>query len=402
VNLLMTADPATGVWPYSLDLARALGLHGVHTTLVAVGEVSAAQRNAVDRTGSVSLHEIGGGGDHAARGDKLLAIAEQVRPHIIHLNTLDDGDLPWAQRVTHPTAERKAHARSGHAAGLPIVIVVAHDDPWTRHRAVHGDDPPASAGLDRGRVARSIEAADALVAPTAAMLKQISDVYGPHPNGCVLPHGRSEALLHPAIAKARQVFAAAHTWDGAKNLAALVDAAPRIRHPVRIAAPAHNEAGHELRFDNVKLLGHLSESAMSEEYANASIFVHPARYEPFGLSAVEAAFSGCALVMGDIPSLREVWGDAAVYVDPGRPEQIAIAVNALIDEPVRRRNLARSAMYRALRYLPEAMSRRYLGLYRELLADRGVKTPMAERIRPTEGLRSKHGDRPPVRAVADA
>ncbi len=31
----------------------------------------------------------------------------------------------------------------------------------------------------------------------------------------------------------------------------------------------------------------------------------PARYEPFGLSVLEAALSGCALVLGDIPSLRE-------------------------------------------------------------------------------------------------
>ena len=46
----------------------------------------------------------------------------------------------------------------------------------------------------------------------------------------------------------------------------------------------------------------------------AAIYALPARYEPFGLSILEAALSGCALVIGDIPSLREIWADAALFV----------------------------------------------------------------------------------------
>ena len=54
--------------------------------------------------------------------------------------------------------------------------------------------------------------------------------------------------------------------------------------------------------------------ALARKMAEASIYALPARYEPFGLSALEAALSGCALVLGDIPSLREIWGPAAIYV----------------------------------------------------------------------------------------
>jgi glycosyltransferase involved in cell wall biosynthesis len=46
----------------------------------------------------------------------------------------------------------------------------------------------------------------------------------------------------------------------------------------------------------------------------AAIFAAPATYEPFGLSVAEAAASGCALVLSDIPSMRELWGDAALFV----------------------------------------------------------------------------------------
>ena len=66
------------------------------------------------------------------------------------------------------------------------------------------------------------------------------------------------------------------------------------------------------------MLGRLSAGELADWYARAAIYALPARYEPFGLSALEAALSGCALVLGDIPSLREIWGDAALFVPPGR------------------------------------------------------------------------------------
>ncbi|MEB3829625.1 glycosyltransferase [Phormidium sp. CCY1219] len=60
----------------------------------------------------------------------------------------------------------------------------------------------------------------------------------------------------------------------------------------------------------------MSPEELSHWYARAAIYAFPARYEPFGLSVLEAALSGCALVLGDIPRLREMWGDAAVFANP--------------------------------------------------------------------------------------
>ena len=51
---------------------------------------------------------------------------------------------------------------------------------------------------------------------------------------------------------------------------------------------------------------------MAAHGCEAAIFARPARYEPFGLAILEAAQAGCALVLGDIPSLRELWADAAL------------------------------------------------------------------------------------------
>ena len=57
----------------------------------------------------------------------------------------------------------------------------------------------------------------------------------------------------------------------------------------------------------LEALGKLPAAEMKLWFAHAAIYCLPARYEPFGLSVLEAGLSGCALVLGDIPSLREIW-----------------------------------------------------------------------------------------------
>src|SRR5205809_3794197 len=139
-------------------------------------------------------------------------------------------------------------------------------------------------------------------------------------------------------------LSAGRLWDEAKNVATLARAAPAVRWPVYVAG----DGGGEL--PGVRLLGRLGRRALARWYARAAIYVLPARYEPFGLSALEAALSGCALVLGDIPSLREIWGDAAVYVPPDDHDGLAASINALIAAPRYRAEMATRAGERAARY----------------------------------------------------
>jgi len=70
---------------------------------------------------------------------------------------------------------------------------------------------------------------------------------------------------------------------------------------------------------------------------------------------------------GDIDSLREVWGDAALYVDPARPRELHAAIARLIADPVLRGALARRAAACARRYSAERMASDYARLYARLL-----------------------------------
>jgi glycosyltransferase involved in cell wall biosynthesis len=100
----------------------------------------------------------------------------------------------------------------------------------------------------------------------------------------------------------------------------------------------------------------------------ASIYALPARYEPFGLSALEAALAGCALVLGDVASLREVWGDAALFVPPDDAEAIGAALRSMVRDVDLRQELAVRAQRRAARYTVERMADAYLDVYAQVRA----------------------------------
>src|SRR5690606_11677368 len=124
--------------------------------------------------------------------------------------------------------------------------------------------------------------------------------------------------------------------------------------------------GGNKSINNLHCLGFLDRMQMQEWLAKASIYVAPALYEPFGLAILEAARSGCALVLSDIRSLREVWGDAAEYVDPEDGGQLRQTLLKLIHDPERRRQLAERALHKARSYSADDMSGDYLCCYHSL------------------------------------
>jgi glycosyltransferase involved in cell wall biosynthesis len=97
--------------------------------------------------------------------------------------------------------------------------------------------------------------------------------------------------------------------------------------------------------------------------ARAAIYAHPAVYEASGLLPLEAALQGCALVLSDIPTLRELWDGAAVFVPPRDGEAWATALRALRDEGPRRRRLGEAARARAGTLRPERQAEEMLRVY---------------------------------------
>lgn len=346
----MTADAVGGVWTYALELARALEPHGTEITLAVMGPgPSPDQRREAAQRPNVVLHHNGGAlewMDHPweevdRAGDWLLELASAVEAETIHLNGYVHAALPWDAPV----------------------LVVAHSCVWSWWSAVRGAEASRACAEYQRRVARGLAAADLVAAPTAAMLRALEVHYGAIRHGRVIPNARTAQDFAPAPTKLPQIFAAGRAWDAAKNLALLDAAAPLVRWPVLLAGECQHPGGTTAGFANVRCLGRLDAPAMRRHLAASAIYALPARYEPFGLSALEAGLCGCALVLGDIPSLREVWGDAAVYVDPDDAPALARTLNALSADERTRAEMGRRALERARTYTPARMAERYLDAY---------------------------------------
>lgn len=101
---------------------------------------------------------------------------------------------------------------------------------------------------------------------------------------------------------------------------------------------------------SVRLLGPLKDDELSEIYTGASIFVFPSLAEGFGIPAIEAMACGTCVITSNAGSLPEVCGDAAVYVNPRSPAELASAIRALLESPVRRSLLTKKGYQQARKY----------------------------------------------------
>lgn len=93
----------------------------------------------------------------------------------------------------------------------------------------------------------------------------------------------------------------------------------------------------------------------------------PVEHEPFGLCPLEAALHGSALVLGDIDTLREIWGAAAMYAPPHDDDALARAMGVLAGDPALRADLGIRARQRAERYSAARMTELTLAVYTRVL-----------------------------------
>lgn len=348
-TILMSADCVGGVWTYAMELIRALDMYGIRVVLATFGrKLSPAQaheaaglHNAEICQSTFKLEWMDDPWEDIARaGDWLMHLQEQFRPDLVHLNHFAHGNLDWKAPV----------------------LVVGHSCVLSWWCAVKGGDAPEAWERYGEVVGKSLRAGDMVVAPSQFMLNELQRFYGPLPYSLVIPNGRTLPPA-PPVQKEPFIFASGRLWDDAKNIQMLCDIAPRLPWPVYVAG----EAGESVCLDHVVRLGQLSSTEMVPYLSRASIYVLPARYEPFGLSVLEAALAGCALVLGDIPSLRQIWEGAALFASPNDPAQLRDAIVQLIGDEMLRNELAAAARRIAAYYTPERLAANYVKLYRSMV-----------------------------------
>jgi glycosyltransferase involved in cell wall biosynthesis len=357
-RILMTADAVGGVWTYASLLARELCAQNFEIHLVTLGpsprhdqlrEIAGIEGLRFEATDLALEWMDPEAKDFPRALAQLAAIERRVKPDVVHLNGFREAAAGW---------------------NAPV-MVVAHSCVRSWWRACRGEEPSEPGWLEYiSNVRSGLASADCWVAPSYAFRDMMEALYTPPRHGRVIWNGVNQidaAALHTSPRKQPVILAAGRLWDEAKNIAMLGRVAKSVPWPVRLAGPvaAHGRVGSAPPA-GVEMLGELSRDALREEMTRAAVFVAPALYEPFGLTVLEAAQSGCALVLSDQPSFRELWDGAALFVDARDDARLLDALLRLIHDETKRHELGRSAARRASRYSLTRMAENYATLYDEL------------------------------------
>lgn len=355
MRVLMTTDTIGGVWTFTQELAAGLLDHGCAVALVSLGQApSAAQQKWFHDTSRASggrfryealdtplewMQENEGAYSHAA--PLLVDRAREFRPDLLHSNQFCFGALPVdIPKIITAHSDVLSWAESCRNGNL-------EDSPWLRQY------------LDL--VNGGLAGADAVIAPTRWMLHALSANFSLPQSTAVISNGRTLADA-PSTTRKLQAVTAGRLWDEAKNISIL----RRIQSPIPLLVAGEARGGFDASaHGNITSLGALPEDNLLALFRESSIYICTSRYEPFGLAPLEAALCGCAVLANDIPSLREIWSDGALYFSSA--DQLTALLRNLCNSPAMLRESRDNSLQRARLFTARRMTEAYLQVFQASL-----------------------------------
>ena len=100
----------------------------------------------------------------------------------------------------------------------------------------------------------------------------------------------------------------------------------------------------------------------------SDIFVFPSFHESMGMAMVEAMQLGLPVIASDIPALREVAGNAAIFIQPDEPEALARAVINIQNDPAMAKRMSRLSKESAANFSLQEMADAYEKLIKQILS----------------------------------
>lgn len=350
-RILMTIDAVGGLWRYAMDLARALKEAEVETLFAGFGPVPSRQQMQ-EATAIGSCLWLDAPLDWMVEReerldvipDLLSELADEHAVDLLHLN------LP------------------SQAAGLVLdipVVAVSHSCVVTWFEAVRGSRPPINWSWQAARNRRGFDCADIVVAPSRSHADALKRCY--ETLAAVETVYNCTSLMDRPATREDFLFGAGRWWDEGKNGALLDEVASITNRRVVMAGAAEGPAGQHLAIRHAKHLGERSYSETMALMARAGIVVSPSLYEPFGLAVLEAARTGAALVLADIPIYRELWDGAALFADPRDPASFADAIERLMADGDMRIELGCLAQLRSRQFSPATQCEAILRVYAQAM-----------------------------------
>ena len=353
VNATAIGQRADGIAAYGVNLVKALWCAGVGRPITVVLNEDARSLFPGNETpAGASIRWVGAG----------LSPARGTRGNLRRLLFANHLSRQHPNALVFALSQLEAPIAGG--AG----IITVHDTIPLLFRETH----PRQYHFYRHYLGRAMRRASAVITPSQTTRDDLCrhyDLDGAHVH--VIPHG----CPVPASTRARPDNRDRYVlWIGrpdfTKNLPALRAAFHMIerRMDVRLIIAGEgsevdlNAAGSDDGLARVTVLGPVSETEKIALLDRASVLVCPSLYEGFGLVPLEAMARGCPVVAARAGALPEVCGDAVLYVDPTRPEQIADALLRVLTHPSLAGELVERGRARASAFTWDASVRKHLAV----------------------------------------
>ena len=368
--------PPTGIGQYMIQLGA---------SLAATGEV-----DAYSFYGSAWRHEAPLSRVAAASTPGQLVLREVIKPFVPFKR-----GLRWLRQTTPFGRGLRRHriALYHEANYVPIrydvpVVITVHDLSWLRYRETHPIDRVR--WLERA-MPRALADAAAIVVDSEFVRQEVLDTFSLDAARVHKVHlgvsrrfrPRDDAetrgvLQRLGLSHGRYVLAVG-TIEPRKNLGHAIDAHARLPEALQRSFPlvvAGGKGWHseslERRLEDlvrkgvVRVLGYVPDAELALLYAGAAAFVFPSLYEGFGLPPLEAMASGVPVLVADRASLPEVTGEAAVKIDPDRPDDTSRALEAILEDAALRAEVVRRGLERAARFTWTQTAQATLAVYRQV------------------------------------
>jgi glycosyltransferase involved in cell wall biosynthesis len=352
-RVLLTTDVVGGVWDFAWVLTRELVARGTHVTLLALGQPSEAQTRLAGAVGAELIVEPlrlewmqNSQADILATQRLVNQLVDALRPDVVHANQF----------------------AATFAGSAPVVLTLHSDVLSWRKWTLGATDLPGEWQSYAELVSTALTRADAVVAVSRFLADETRALYGCQREFDVIHNGWPASSTAPVPRSG--TLLAGRVWDAAKNLSLVVDALDGWSPPgpVFLAGDQrHPESGGAVELPSrITALGLLSRPRLDQALSQATVYLSPALYDPFGLLPLQAALAGCALLLSDVPSYRELWDGAAAFFRPNDPIDLRRRWTALLEDPT---GFAHRAGERARdRYTADCMAYQYLDVYARVTA----------------------------------
>jgi glycosyltransferase involved in cell wall biosynthesis len=357
MRLLITTDTVGGVWRFGIELAEGLLEAGDAVALVSFGGApSSPQRLECELLADHWKQQF----YYAASAAPLEWMQQNDICYEEGLLTLQQTARTFGVDLLHSNQ----YCYGAVEFGVPTVVS-AHSDVLSWAEACREGALEDSPWLQRylTLVQRGLDGAAALTAPTRWMLHNFAKHFDVPKHRQVIANGRTLGSV-PSRPKLLQAVTAGRLWDEAKDISLLRSVKSVI--PLMIAGAAVCDGIAADSIPNIRYCGELSQEQVLRLFTECAIYICTSRYEPFGLAPVEAALCGCAVLARDIKSLREVWGDAALYFR--NADELSNILESLSTQPALLREQQHRAKTHAQRYTRKRMVEEYRVLYAAVLA----------------------------------